>query len=66
MSNYSLMKVLSILGTVVSWISAAPSVSTTFNNAVQYQFDTDGNAIDLTSKLGFALPQLLEVHCTST
>ncbi|KAH7418159.1 glycosyl hydrolase [Cadophora sp. MPI-SDFR-AT-0126] len=41
--------VLLILGTIVSWISAAPSVSTTFSNAVQYQFDTDGNAIDLTS-----------------
>jgi hypothetical protein len=30
-------------------INAAPSVSATFSNAIQYQFDTDGNAIDLTS-----------------
>ncbi|KAL2074477.1 hypothetical protein VTL71DRAFT_8255 [Oculimacula yallundae] len=48
-ATHSLMIIILILGTVVSWISAAPSVSTTFSNAIQYQFDTDGNAIDLTS-----------------
>lgn len=29
--------------------SAAASVTATFNNNVQYKFDTDGNAIDSTS-----------------
>ncbi|KAL5326988.1 hypothetical protein ACEPPN_004677 [Leptodophora sp. 'Broadleaf-Isolate-01'] len=49
MLNRSPTKVFMILGTLVSWISAASSVSTTFSNSVQYQFDTNGNAIDLTS-----------------
>jgi len=38
-----------LLNLLISQISATTSVSTTFNNAVQYKFDTDGNAIDLTS-----------------
>lgn len=47
-----------ILGTLVSWISAASSVSTTFSNSVQYQFDTNGNAIDLTSKFEYTTSSL--------
>ncbi|KAH7360485.1 glycosyl hydrolase [Rhexocercosporidium sp. MPI-PUGE-AT-0058] len=49
MFNSTPMKLLVILETLVFWVSAASSVSTTFSNAIQYQFDTDGNAIDLTS-----------------
>ena len=30
-------------------VAAASSVSATFNNGIQFQFDTDGNAIDSTS-----------------
>jgi hypothetical protein len=40
---------LLLLGSAVSKVSGVASVSTTFSNHVQYQFDTDGNAIDLTS-----------------
>jgi hypothetical protein len=42
-------QVLLLLTSQVPKINAAPSVSATFSNAIQYQFDTDGNAIDLTS-----------------
>jgi hypothetical protein len=39
-----------LLGLLLSTcVSAASSVSATFNNAIKYQFDTDGNAIDSTS-----------------
>lgn len=38
-----------ILGAFISTVSAVASVTTTFSNAIHYQFDTDGNAIDLTS-----------------
>ncbi|KAN0115030.1 glycoside hydrolase family 43 protein [Hyaloscypha variabilis] len=38
-----------LLGALISTISAVASVTTTFSNAIHYQFDTDGNAIDLTS-----------------
>jgi hypothetical protein len=30
-------------------VTAAPSVSATFNNSIKYKFDTNGNAIDSTS-----------------
>jgi hypothetical protein len=41
--------VLLLLGSAISRVSAVASVTTTFSNAAHYQFDTDGNAIDLTS-----------------
>jgi hypothetical protein len=34
---------------VVSYLQFHCPVTTTFSNAIHYQFDTDGNAIDLTS-----------------
>jgi len=43
------IQVLLLLGSQVPKTNAAPSVSATFSTAIQYQFDTDGNAIDLTS-----------------
>lgn len=38
-----------MLGVSTPPISAIASVTTTFSNSIHYQFDTDGNAIDLTS-----------------
>lgn len=51
MWNFPLIQTLLLAGSVISRASAtaASSVSSTFSNAVLYQFDTDGNAIDLTS-----------------
>ncbi|CZR54322.1 uncharacterized protein PAC_04206 [Phialocephala subalpina] len=49
MWSSGIVHVLVLFGSVVSRVSAASQVTTTFSNAVQYQFDTDGNAIDLTS-----------------
>jgi hypothetical protein len=43
------IQVLFLLSSQVPKANAAPSVSATFSTAIQYQFDTDGNAIDLTS-----------------
>lgn len=45
------MLILNILcGLLLSnCVSAASSVAATFNNGIQFQFDTDGNAIDSTS-----------------
>ncbi|KUJ20909.1 Arabinanase/levansucrase/invertase [Mollisia scopiformis] len=49
MWSSGIVHILVILSSVISHVSAASQVSATFSNAVQYQFDTDGNAIDLTS-----------------
>lgn len=40
---------LLLAGFAVSLITAAASVSTTISNSQIYRFDTDGNAIDMTS-----------------
>ncbi len=48
---FNFTRVLLLLGYIVSAVIAAPSVTTTFSNTIQYQFDTNGNAIDLTSTL---------------
>jgi Glycosyl hydrolases family 43 len=40
---------LLVLGAFVQTVSAVALVTTTFSNSIHYQFDTDGNAIDLTS-----------------
>jgi Glycosyl hydrolases family 43 len=40
---------LLLLGAFISAVSPVASGTTTFSNAIHYQFDTDGNAIDLTS-----------------
>jgi hypothetical protein len=45
----SFSRFLLLLGFSIPAISAVASVETTFSNAVQYHFDTNGNAIDLTS-----------------
>jgi hypothetical protein len=44
-----LVQACAIASFAISWVSGAASVTTTFSNNVLYQFDTDGNAIDLTS-----------------
>ncbi|KAI6709233.1 hypothetical protein JHW43_008221 [Diplocarpon mali] len=49
MANLYIKRALRLLPSFLSVISAASSVSTTLVNSVQYKFDTDGNAIDLTS-----------------
>ena len=38
-----------LLGACVSTVAAVASVQATFSNSIHYQFDTDGNSIDLTS-----------------
>jgi hypothetical protein len=40
---------LLLLSGLISRVSTIAPVTTTFSNAIHYQFDTDGNAIDLTS-----------------
>lgn len=40
---------LLLAGFATSLVTAAASVSTTISNSQLYRFDTDGNAIDLTS-----------------
>lgn len=51
MWNFPLLPALLLAGSLIASTSAtaATSISRTFSNAVLYQFDTDGNAIDLTS-----------------
>ncbi|KAK2630397.1 hypothetical protein QTJ16_001217 [Diplocarpon rosae] len=45
----NIKRALLLLSSLLPVISAAASASTTLDNGIQFKFDTDGNAIDLTS-----------------